>query len=366
MRLTCSIPVALNSLRNHLRVRWQHWPGAGTRRSNKIEPVSSLLSPLDNAPPQALPSTPDGIAAISRLEEYAASRQWRYFSSGGSTVCDALTLAADGQIIGYSHANEASWRIEEGQLTFLNASGVPSLVFTRQTETPDGLLLEGTFLLEDTSLVLSLETLPVPREPAIPSPTRDALRDLVARHGWSIGDYTYGVPDIIDPGAAGLSIGKFCSIAPGVSIILANHNHHFASTYPFVSLRDDWPSAPSAPHDHVSRGPTAIGNDVWIGKGATIVNGVTVGDGAVIAANAVVTKDVPPYALVGGNPAQILSQRFTHAQIARLLALRWWDWPKPAIDQMLPLMMSPDIEAFLQAAERARAAEDASSTPPLP
>ena len=94
-----------------------------------------------------------------------------------------------------------------------------------------------------------------------------------------------------------------------------------------------------------------IGNDVWIGANAFIGSGVTIHDGAVIGAHAVVVKDVPPYAVCVGNPGRVVKYRFEPEIITALLKLRWWDWPDEKIDRFLPLILSPDIVAFLNAAE---------------
>lgn len=100
-----------------------------------------------------------------------------------------------------------------------------------------------------------------------------------------------------------------------------------------------------------SNGDVIIGNDVWIGSEATIISGVRVGDGAVIGARAVVTGDVPPYAIAAGNPARIVKMRFEEKTIDRLLQIRWWEWEDKRIEKALPLLLSTDIEAFLRAVE---------------
>nr|WP_274708021.1 CatB-related O-acetyltransferase [Arthrobacter sp. H16F315] len=110
-----------------------------------------------------------------------------------------------------------------------------------------------------------------------------------------------------------------------------------------------WPSATGI-SDHTSRGAVIIGNDVWIGASAFISSGVTVGHGAVIAAHAVVTKDVPPYAVVGGNPAKVIKYRFEPGIVEQLLDVAWWDWPDETIDANLPLMLRGSTEDFIAAA----------------
>lgn len=176
---------------------------------------------------------------------------------------------------------------------------------------------------------------------------------LIDEFGWSIGAHTYGHPTVLEGGYADLRIGNFCSIGPNVTLILGNHRTDLVTTYPFTTLAHFWPEAAASGPDHQSRGDIVIGHDVWFGANATVTSGVTIGSGAVIAANALVTKDVPPYAIVGGNPARVIRYRFADGIIARLLAIAWWDWPEPLLRERLPLMMASDIEAFLAVAESA-------------
>lgn len=153
---------------------------------------------------------------------------------------------------------------------------------------------------------------------------------------YQIGDYTYGFPDVLDSNVGPtLRIGKFCSFAFNVKILLsAEHQISSISTYPFDVF---WSGVNGPP----SKGDVSIGNDVWIGCGATILSGVTIGDGAVIGANAVVTKDVPAYSVVAGNPARIIRYRFSPAEIENLLLIRWWDWPIRKIRREVPRLIHP-------------------------
>lgn len=148
----------------------------------------------------------------------------------------------------------------------------------------------------------------------------------------SIGRFTYGNPALrMWDEAERIEIGAFCSIADGVTIFGGGeHNSGWVTTFPLrIALGLDGAGRDGHP---ATKGPTRIGNDVWIGDGATILSGVTVGDGAVIGARALVARDVPPYHVAVGNPARIVRQRFADAEIAALLRIRWWDWPLERIE----------------------------------
>lgn len=140
-----------------------------------------------------------------------------------------------------------------------------------------------------------------------------------------IGDYAYTGPfDMIFRS----NIGKYCSISYGVTIGPPEHNYHRLSMHPFIHLSNyNILGAEEIIVSDKQDKPCNIGNDVWIGCNATILRGVTIGDGAIVAANALVNKDVPPYAIVGGVPAKILKYRFSEVIIAKLLQLKWWNFP---------------------------------------
>ena len=293
-----------------------------------------------------------GKAAAGLLRTMVSKRYWRFFTQGGDVAAQWLRLLDNGKIDGYHHVNEDGWRLtEEGHIAFVDTAGRLSTVFDQCVAFEGGMRVTGLHLLAGEGHVLCLETLPEGTEPEGPKPTRDALSFLVDRFGWDIGEHTYGLPDVVEPEYGYLSIGRYCSIAVGVTIILGNHNMRFATTYPFGTLTKQFGSILDM-KDHVTRGPTTIGHDVWIGKGATIISGVTVGDGAVIAGGAMVTKDVPPYAVAAGNPARVVKYRFPDDVIRRLRHVAWWDWRRAKLLRYLPLLMSEDISRFLQAAEQ--------------
>ncbi len=144
-----------------------------------------------------------------------------------------------------------------------------------------------------------------------------------------------------------LIIGKFCSIACGVKFIFnsANHTLSSLSTYPFPLFYEEWELKRKDVADSWdNKGDIIIGNDVWIGYEAIILSGVTIGDGAIIGARAVVTKDVPPYTIVGGIPAKPIKKRFSDETISLLLKIKWWDWPKERILKNISAIKSGLIE----------------------
>jgi acetyltransferase-like isoleucine patch superfamily enzyme len=167
-----------------------------------------------------------------------------------------------------------------------------------------------------------------------------------------IGKHTYGTPYIFSNNQNNnITIGDYCSIGPGVLIIpfmahiLEKEYEHFRlSTFPMVLLKKNGLQKKSI--FPIKGKFVKIGNDVWIGANSIIMPGVTVGDGAIIGASAVVTHDVPPYAIVAGVPAKILRFRFETGQIEKLLRISWWNWPKEKIIENLDYFYD-DIDKFI-------------------
>lgn len=146
-----------------------------------------------------------------------------------------------------------------------------------------------------------------------------------------------------------LKIGKFSSIACGAKFIFtsANHTMHSLSNYTFPIFFEEWGlDAKNIRSAWDNKGDIVVGNDVWIGYEAVILSGVTIGDGAVIGARAVVTKDVPPYTVVGGVPARPIKKRFDDETIAKLQKLSWWDWDKDKINRNIHNIQNGDIDAL--------------------
>lgn len=186
--------------------------------------------------------------------------------------------------------------------------------------------------------------------------TRIHLRNLVARYGFSIGAYSYGRPKVRFPESGRrLTIGRYCSIADKVEILLGgDHRLDWASTYPFAAMAGLFPDARAPGDYHASRGDVSIGHDVWLGSGCMVLSGVAIGHGAVVAARAVVTRDVPPYGIVAGNPARLVRRRFGEEEIAALLAASWWDLPHEAVTALVPLLQSGRVAELAAAAQAAR------------
>ena len=146
-----------------------------------------------------------------------------------------------------------------------------------------------------------------------------------------------------------LIIGKFCSIACGAKFIFtsANHTLRSLSTYPFPLFFEEW----GLDKRHVTdawdnKGDIVLGNDVWIGFEAVILSGVHIGDGAIVGARAVVTKDVPPYTIVGGVPAKPIRKRYSDEVIQKLTALRWWDWDREKLARNIPFIQAGQLDSI--------------------
>ena len=174
------------------------------------------------------------------------------------------------------------------------------------------------------------------------------LKNVITDTNITVGDYTMYNDFVNDPtqfeknnvlyhypiNHDKLIIGKFCSIACGARFLFNSANHAMASlsTYPFPLFFEEWGlKREDVATSWDNKGDIVVGNDVWIGYEAVILAGVTIGDGAIVGTRAVVTKDIPPYTIVGGIPAKPIRKRFDDQTISRLEQIKWWDWPKEKI-----------------------------------
>lgn len=176
------------------------------------------------------------------------------------------------------------------------------------------------------------------------------LRNQALACGYlKIGSHTYGKPvlETFRGSECKVEIGRYCSIAKNVVMILGGiHPTNWVSTYPLKikkgivgAYQDGMPK---------TNGNINVGSDVWLGTDVIILSGVTIGHGAIVAAGSIVTKDVEPYAIVGGNPARLIKYRFTSVQIQSLLAIRWWDWGDQKVIEQCACISSPNIELFIE------------------
>ncbi|MEU5383360.1 CatB-related O-acetyltransferase [Kitasatospora cineracea] len=219
---------------------------------------------------------------------------------------------------------------------------------------------------------------PVPADPTVLHPMPDQprvvlLRPLVTSPLIEVGEFTY-YDDPVDPtaferrnvlyhyGPEKLVIGRFCALGEGVRFLMngANHRMDGPSTFPFPIMGGSWADHFDLLTGLPGRGDTTVGNDVWLGYGAVVMPGVRIGHGAIVAAGSVVVDDVPDYGVVGGNPARLLRRRHGDADVDRLLALAWWDWPLPHLTAHLRTVMSGTVD------ELAAAAPGREPLPPTP
>lgn len=203
---------------------------------------------------------------------------------------------------------------------------------------------------------------PLERHPIRGAERLGFLKNFITRPNIEVGDYTY----YDDPKGPGqfeqnvlyhfefvgdrLVIGRFTSIAAETRFVMNGGNHatNWFTTFPFPVFGQGWERA--QPESWPYKGDTVVGSDVWIGYGATIMPGVQIGHGAIVASGALVTKDVEPYAIVGGNPATVLRHRFDVQTRRKLLRIAWWEWDAERITRNLEALCSHDLAA-LQAAE---------------
>jgi len=183
------------------------------------------------------------------------------------------------------------------------------------------------------------------------------LKNIITNPNIIVGDYTYyddfedalnfekNVKYHYDFIGDKLIIGKFCMIAPGVTFIMngANHMIDAITSYPFSLFGNGWEKVMPSIDKLPIKGDTVIGNDVWIGAYVTIMPGIHIGDGSIIATNSTVTKDVDPYAIVGGNPAKEIRKRFSDEKIEELMKMRWWDWEIDKITENLKYLTDRHI-----------------------
>lgn len=187
------------------------------------------------------------------------------------------------------------------------------------------------------------------------------LKNFITRDDIIVGDYSYyddpkgadrfeidNVLYLYEGSGVQLKIGKYCALATGVKFIMdgANHRMDGPSTFPFPIMGGAWADHMTLLMDLPSRGDTVVGHDVWMGYEALVMPGVSIGHGAIIGSRAVVTQDIPPYAIALGNPAKIVKFRFSEKEIETLLEIAWWDWAVDDVTKNIDVIMSGDVETL--------------------
>lgn len=177
---------------------------------------------------------------------------------------------------------------------------------------------------------------------------QDRAQEHIADGTLVMGNMSYYAPNVVKyKGDTGrVIIGNFASIAPDADFYVGGlHRVEWVSLYGLRAMLE----LPGAYEDGFThgRGDILVGSDTWVTNGCTVMSGVTIGDGAVVGTKAVVAKDVRPYAIVVGNPAQEIGRRFSDEQVAALLRIRWWDWPTELVKERVDALSSPDVDAFI-------------------
>lgn len=191
------------------------------------------------------------------------------------------------------------------------------------------------------------------------NPPKPLVTIPYGRHSYGPQPEILGVMPEVAVKAKGSRVGNFCSIAHAVRFsFMGKHNYNAVSTYPFYAFYRTWGVDAQTWHGGFSDeselvpAPIVVGNDVWIAAHVTVKEGVRIGDGAVVAMGSWVTKDVPPYALVGGNPAKVIKYRFAQDQIEALEEIAWWNWSDREIKPVVPLLLAENVDALIQYAKK--------------
>ncbi|WP_194852170.1 CatB-related O-acetyltransferase [Nonlabens antarcticus] len=175
-------------------------------------------------------------------------------------------------------------------------------------------------------------------------------QEIFSNKPFQIGQKTYGFPRVMFANkSANLVIGSYCSISEGVTIFLGgNHRPDWITTYPFGSLHKYYPDDKNIEGHPSTKGDVTIGNDVWIGYGATILSGVSVGNGAILGAHSVLTKNIGDYEIWAGNPAKFIKKRFHDDQIKALTKIQWWNWNDNKVKESILDLCSNGIDEFIK------------------
>jgi acetyltransferase-like isoleucine patch superfamily enzyme len=279
----------------------------------------------------------NGDAPYPRLEEFVSVTPWRMVQQDGSAISHEMQLMSDGTIRGNEGTTYQAWEQQGRGLILHDASRTVSRSFDIRVDIEDGAFL-GSKQKADAGMI-GLQSGRLGLAAEVPAPERPAALPR---------SFTIGQLIVTGQADSHVIVGNYSTIAEQVMLLSPTKDPGRITLFPFSGSGFD--PADGVAADASTPTVTTIGSDVHIETGVLIQPGVTIGDGAVILSGSVVRDDVVPYGVVGGNPARLLSERFSGQQIQQLLALRWWDWPEAKIRGLLPLLTSNDIEAFLRAA----------------
>jgi acetyltransferase-like isoleucine patch superfamily enzyme len=295
-------------------------------------------------------TSPENSGSVIDLD-YLANFLWEIAPSSNEKSPVIIRFNVDGEVLGPKEFFKHKWLVSNDTIFINSAHGNLIYSFDRCENTEFSCVFHGVYYQGDSHTPCSLHQQRSGLRQDLPFATKPRLKSNIERKGWVVGEHTYGGPTIYSHGPEKLIIGKYTSIGGGVVIVLVGHLPEYVSTYPFALHRKFWPSVPIGVVDQKGKGDIVIGNDVWIGHGATIMPGVKIGDGAIVGGQSVVTKDIPPYAIAVGNPARLVRYRFDDEVIKELLEIKWWLWSDEKVDKFLPLILSDDIKAFIAVAK---------------
>ena len=307
--------------------------GSGGSWSLTDEQLASFFNTVRRmATPRTEASFKSDTSSALRAE-FVASYPWSFKEIEKAAPPQTLHLTGNGGVAERNEFQAKGWTLADGKLILLDTLGRLTATFTERLDVGDATLLCGC--RTGTRSIFSLQSL-----------ENEAGHALAPAGPW-IGEFTKGHEMIRNLAEARLRIGKFCTIDGDVSIVATRFDPNRITTYGFPE-----PSGSSDKQSAVE--PTSctgvtLGHDVRIGHGVIIRAGVTIDDGAIVEAGSVVTRDVPAYAVVEGNPASIVCYRFSPDQITRLTATAWWDWPESKLVKLQELLSCRDVEIFLAA-----------------